>query len=528
MNSVSRRVMTAILVGGVAMTMAAVPASAISGGTAVTGQDSPAAGTVRITIEKADAYQRKQHDCTGVVISEYWLVSAASCFADNPAQWQNLPAGPYSRDNIIDFAAYMTPAPVPRIQSSYTYVTELIPRRDRDLVLAKVNYPMSWASKLATTPPAQGQQLKIVGTGRTGTEWIPWQAHVADTAVSAVDATTLTVAGNASTCRGDAGGPAYRDNNGTLELVAIHGPSYQRGCRGVDETRTESTEVRLDDINDWVRQNIPDLTIDCDHDISMYTVRGNILWRDVASDSDMRQGISSGMVTEIDAFGPNWLGAVYAGRDDLLWEVHKKVNTSDPLADGDLRLWRRNGEVLTGGDKVASGWTRQLQFPARMTVDSEGRIYTVNAAGELRSYVWDDTTRTWVNAAGDLIDTGWQSYTSITASGDGVLYARNASGEMFRFRYDHTARQWTQRNKSAGTGWNIYTNIFSPGGDILLGVGSKQGTTPVLRWHRYYPESDRWAPRGTDNLGKIADEGPQWNTTYRATANPDGCRSNRP
>ncbi|CAM3870799.1 tachylectin-related carbohydrate-binding protein [Kibdelosporangium persicum] len=528
MNSVSRRVLTAILVGGTAMTLTAVPASAVSGGTPVTGEDSPAAAVVRITIDKPDTYHRKQADCTGVVISEYWLISAASCFADNPAQWQNLPAGPFDRDNIISDAAYMGPTPEPRAQSTYDHVVELVPRRDRDLVLARTAYSMYHVAKLATTPPVAGQSLKLVGTGRTGGEWIPGQAHMTDATVSAVNTPNLTLTGSGSTCRGDAGGPAFRENNGTLEVVAIHGPSFQRGCLGVTETRSEMTEARVDDIYEWIRQEVPDLTVDCEEESSLYINRGGILWRDHIYGNSARNGSYGHVTANSDAYGPNWLGAVYGGRNGLVWEVHKKVNASDPFADGDVRLWRRNGEVLTGGERVGTGWTRQLQFPTRMTVDSEGRIYTVNATGELRSYLWNDTTKTWVNAAGDVIDTGWQSYTSITAAGDGVLYARTSSGQMFRFKYNHTTKQWTQRNKDAGSGWNAYTSIFSPGADILYGLGSKEGTSPALRWHRYYPESDRWAPRDDDGLGKVIETGTDWTTTYRGTADPGACRLNRP
>ncbi|MFC0115982.1 tachylectin-related carbohydrate-binding protein [Kibdelosporangium aridum] len=531
MNSISRRVLRVVLVGGVTMamaaTVAAVPASAISGGTPVTGFDGPAADVVRISIEKSGTYMRKHHECTGVVISRYWILSSASCFADDPKQWQNLPAGPYKLDSIVDRAGYMdAPRPGGQVLSSSTYIQEIVPRRDRDLVLAKASDPLGSRTKLATTPPALGQSLKIVGTGRTGTEWIPKQAHAADVSVTAVNPTSFTVSGNSSTCKGDAGGPAFRDNNGTLELVGIHGPSWQRGCLGVTDTRSESTEVRVDDIYDWIRQEAPDLAIQCDEEIDIFTNRGGILWRDYVE--DYRAEIGWSPDTNIDAYGPSWLGATYAGGNGLLWEVHRKVNASDPFANGDLRLWRRNGAALAGGERIGSGWTPQLQSPNRMTVDAEGRIYTITAAGELRSYVWNDTTRTWVNPSGDVMDTGWLNYNSITAAGDGVIYARTAAGELYRFKYNHTTKQWVQRNKSAGVGWNVFTQIFSPGADILYGLGTKEGSNPALRWYRYYPESDRWGPSAPDGLGYVADYGPDWNTTYRATADPGGCRLTRP
>jgi hypothetical protein len=184
---------------------------------------------------------------------------------------------------------------------------------------------------------------------------------------------------------------------------------------------------------------------------------------------------------------------------------------------------------VKGGDRVATGWQRYLDpaYRNQFTVDSQGRIYAIDAAGALREYNWQPATKTWRNPAGDVIDTGWGKFDSITASGDGVLYARTPAGNLFRFQYDHTTNTWTQRDKAAGSGWNAYTAITSPGGDILYGSGSKKAGTPVLRWHRYYSETDSWAPRDADGLGAVllSDQG-SW-TDARLQATPNMCALRR-
>jgi hypothetical protein len=248
---------------------------------------------------------------------------------------------------------------------------------------------------------------------------------------------------------------------------------------------------------------------------------------------------ASGWTGEV-RVGPAGLKLDYhdgAAWNQTVWEVHRKTNAQDPFNDGDLRLWtdpyqtgiRESPTVATGGEKVGIGWQRYLDpaYRNQFTIDSEGRFYAIDASGALREFNWQPATKTWRNPAGDVIDTGWEKFDLITASGDGVLYARTPDGNLFRFQYDHSANTWVQRDKAAGSGWNAYTAITSPGGDILYGSGSSKSGLPVLRWHRYYSETGSWAPRDADGLGAVLNDLPPWINTYRVQATPNMCALRR-
>jgi hypothetical protein len=65
--------------------------------------------------------------------------------------------------------------------------------------------------------------LRVTGFGWTTTEWVPDQLHTAAFSVESVADTTLTIIGNPhpATCKGDAGGPAFREISGGLELLSL-------------------------------------------------------------------------------------------------------------------------------------------------------------------------------------------------------------------------------------------------------------------------------------------------------------------
>lgn len=346
-----RRMAVAAAVTGTATLMFAAPGHAISGGTAISNDTEPATHVVRITINEPGTggqFGVKHHDCTGTAIARHWLVTAASCFADDPAQWRDVPAGPYDRDNIVHLAG--THSATHGVLSSSNQVEAIIPRRDRDLVLARTSEELSYGgATLATTPPTPGETLRIVGLGRTATEWIASSHQIADTTVTAVRPTDITTAGDASTCKGDAGGPAFRE--GTPELVAIHGPSWQRGCLGVTETRNEAIETRLDDINGWLRQHVG-----CDTRASNGTR---------VSIPDAGAAVTSPIdITGCDGTASSWTSVrveiTHTYRGDLVIDLVAPDGTSYRLKDSD----------------------------SSDNADDVSETYTVNASSESANGVW--------------------------------------------------------------------------------------------------------------------------------------------
>ncbi|WP_241691357.1 FG-GAP-like repeat-containing protein [Streptomyces sp. GZWMJZ-114] len=228
---------------------AGVPAAATTGGPAA--KDS-LAFTARLVV--GDSLR----GCSAVLVAPQWLATSAHCFADDLAQSPgHVTAGK---------PKWKTTATIGRTDLSTTSgqvreVVELVPRNDRDLVMARLDTPTTGIAPapLALTPPAAGEKLTTAGYGRTREEWAPLALHTASGVTRSVDGPDLATEGASASdavCAGDAGGPVLREVAGTLRLVAVNSRSWQGGCYGSEstETRTGAVSTRLDDITAWVQQ----------------------------------------------------------------------------------------------------------------------------------------------------------------------------------------------------------------------------------------------------------------------------------
>ncbi|MFK8843711.1 hypothetical protein [Streptomyces sp. Ac-502] len=108
---------------------------------------------------------------------------------------------------------------------------------------------------VASAAPASGKELKVLGCGRTKTEWVPDKLHSGAFTVGTVHDGKLRITGkDPSVCQRDTGGPALRERNGRIELAGVSGRSWQSGRFGLEETRKDAVESRCDDTNRWIRQ----------------------------------------------------------------------------------------------------------------------------------------------------------------------------------------------------------------------------------------------------------------------------------
>ncbi|MCG5467516.1 S1 family peptidase [Micromonospora sp. LAH09] len=189
--------------------------------------------------------------CSGALIDLDWVVTAKDCFAEGG---QAVTAGAPSRPTTVTVGRTDLSTTAGHVVAA----TRVEPHPDRNLVLVELAAPVTdVAIPRLGAAPTVGEILRVGGFGRTTTEWVPNQLSTATFIVDAVDATTLTIVGTsteATICKGDAGGPAFRDVNGQVELVAINRTSWQHGCLAETETRTGATETRLDDLAGWVAQ----------------------------------------------------------------------------------------------------------------------------------------------------------------------------------------------------------------------------------------------------------------------------------
>ncbi|MBG6135841.1 FG-GAP-like repeat-containing protein [Longispora fulva] len=188
--------------------------------------------------------------CTATLIAPEWVLSAASCFADDPNQPATVKSGPPPRPATVTFTGH--PAVV---------VTGLVPRADRDLVLARLAFPIVGIAPagVATAAPAVDQNLQAAGVGRTATEWAPAAPHVGAVTVTAVAGTTIAATPPAGVlCQGDAGGPAFTvPSGGGMLVAAVHSRSGQAGCLAQTSTVAAATEARVDDLASWIATNTP-------------------------------------------------------------------------------------------------------------------------------------------------------------------------------------------------------------------------------------------------------------------------------
>jgi V8-like Glu-specific endopeptidase len=229
----------------------AAPASAVSG-PASAASDTTYAYTAQIIVGD------HHHGCSGVLVDAEWVLTAASCFADDPAGGLTVAAGaPKTAVTAVVGRTDLTGT-----QGAERRVVELVPRTDRDVVLARLSRPVTNVTPvaLATAAPAAGEELKFAGYGRSKDEWAPLTLHTGAYAVETAAATSATVNGKdgVAACMGDSGGPVVRVTNGTAALAGLISQSYQGGCYGIDaaETRTGGIAARVDDLGSWVSSKV--------------------------------------------------------------------------------------------------------------------------------------------------------------------------------------------------------------------------------------------------------------------------------
>ncbi|MEU5717476.1 S1 family peptidase [Streptomyces sp. NPDC020403] len=244
----SRRVRAASLLAAttaVGSLTVAFPAQAMSGEVAAANAYT---FTAKIQIGDGDTSRA----CTGTLVNNQWLITAASCFTDDPAQWATLTAGAPKLKSTATIGRTDLTTTAGQVRE----IAELVPRTDRDLVLAKLATPVSGPSFLHPTAgaAAMGETLKGAGYGRTADTWVPDSLHTGAFTVGAVEPTTVGIDGT-PVCKGDTGAPVFRETDGRPELVAVAVRSWQGGCLGTTETRTGAIATRVDDLRAWITES---------------------------------------------------------------------------------------------------------------------------------------------------------------------------------------------------------------------------------------------------------------------------------
>ncbi|WP_370413869.1 trypsin-like serine protease [Streptomyces fradiae] len=233
---------------------AVVAASGVLVATPVQALDGTAASDTSYAFTAKLAIGDTLRSCSGTLINAQWLLTAARCFADDPSTGYTVAAGA---------PKWKTTATIGRTQLDSTggqvrNVVELVPRTDRDLVLAKLDTPVRGILPLRAsgTSPVQGEGLKGAGYGRTKDTWVPNTLHAGAFTTGEVTATGLLIDGTA-VCKGDTGAPVIREKDGVRELAGVVTASWQGGCLGMPETetRTGAAATRVDGLAGWIKQS---------------------------------------------------------------------------------------------------------------------------------------------------------------------------------------------------------------------------------------------------------------------------------
>ncbi|WP_206505521.1 FG-GAP-like repeat-containing protein [Streptomyces chrestomyceticus] len=510
----SRRSSRASLTAGIsAAAMAAVlltagPADAVVGPAA---QDGSFPSTVKLDIGDG------KRSCTATLVDELWLVTAASCFADDPAQYAQLTAGAPK----LKTTATVGRADLSRTDGgAVTTVEQLVPRGDRDLVMARLAQPVTGVSPAGVPAGklSQNEDVSVSGFGRTKDEWVPDRLHYGRFTARSVAGTTIDLVGKddaAAVCEGDAGAPVWRESGGRYELVGVNNRSWFKGCFGhEDETRDGAVASRADDIADWIQTvrlttKVPDVS--------------NVI-ASADFDGDGRTDIAAVLNDgNLHAFYAKPDGTLRYGRElwahDGTWKNYTQIIGGDFNGDGkaDLIALRGDGQLFlhTGsGDGLLNprrplwhdtSWGTMKQI-VRYRSDSSGRdglaavwgdgslhAYTTNPDGTLvnaKRDLWPD--KTWDGmkrmASGDFNGDGRDDIAAIAYDGALRLYTGNAQGTVTRAADLWHDKTWGYMRSVLGGDFNGdgKTDIAAhrANGDLRLYTGNGTGplTSGPLMW----------------------------------------------
>ncbi|MER5466672.1 FG-GAP-like repeat-containing protein [Streptomyces sp. NPDC002668] len=479
-----------------------VPAQAATGTPAA---DGAYAFTAKLEIGDGDS----RRACTGALVAPQWVLTAASCFAADPQQGFDIPAGKPQ----LKTTATIGSADLAGTGGHVSEIVDLVPRAGRDLVMARLAQPAAGVTpvSMASTTATGGDSLTVAGYGRTKTEWVPNRLHTSTFTVNAVTETGLDIAGKTADdaiCKGDTGAPLLRETNGKPELVAISNRSWQGGCLGESETRNGAVATRADNIEFGSRLNagqrlLPGdalasatarLTMQGDGNLVITSNAGNVLWSTGTAGNN-------GATTQLD---PNGNLVVRNAADTAtLWE-------SKTTAPGGYAVLQDRGNLVVHNAKNESQWSSGTAL--RHDYNGDGRsdigAWYDFAAGSDATYTFfgsetgalSEPKKSFAAAAG-----AWQAKSMKFLTGDFNGDGRADMAALYGYS-DTSVKLWTALGKPDGgfdtpvQAWSVpagsfHTSYMTP----QAGDFNGDGRDDIAIWYAYADGTTKlWTYLSTD------------------------------
>jgi hypothetical protein len=433
--------------------------------------------------------------CTGALVAPRWIVTAKACFADGSAP---VAAGPPSRPTTVMLGR----SDLAKVTGHRLAVTSLVPHPERNVVLAELSAPVKDIAPVGLDGGAAqaGETLRIAGYGRTATEWVPNRMHAGAFTVGGVSAGGFAVQGasaGATLCKGDAGGPAFRETAGGPQLVGVGDTSWQKGCLGEPATQTQdgATETRTDDLADWIRTSGAILPDGLREPVTGEFNRDGI--QDlIASDSAGTLWLYPGTPTR-NVWGDRLkIGSGFSGyREFVVGRINRDAyDDLVAIETATNTLWMYPGTADGGvfGTRVQIGaaWTTDFRDLAigHINRDAYDDLLVVkNSTKQLLLYKG--------NAAGGMFDAGvqyglaWDCCTKLTVGKftnddyDDLMTVKSSTGQLLLYAGTADGAQFAPGvDSGTGTAWNAASYLAKgkfdgTGLDGLLEVDSATGRT---------------------------------------------------